>query len=90
MAVADSLTVDRCCSTAPFGDGTPWQTMESITATFAVTEDVAQQTLVTFTKKPPVGASSVYLIGYHNKSRPVALQSQHVWLVDNPPSAPGA
>ena len=64
--------------------------MESITATFAVTEDVAQQTLVTFTKKPPVGASSVYLIGYHNKSRPIALQTQKVWLVDNPPSAPGA
>ena len=66
------------------------ESIRSLTATFAVTEDVAQETLVTFTKKPPVGASSVYLIGYHNKSRPVALQSQHVWLVDNPPSAPGA
>ena len=87
-----TLTAEICRTTAPYGDGTPWETMDPATATFEVTDDApeqpAQNTLVTFSKKPPVGASSVYLIGYHNKSRPVALQSQKVWLVDNPPTAP--
>ena len=54
--------------------------MESITARFAVTDDATRKTLVTFTKKPPVGASTVYLIGNQDH--------YHVWLVDNPPSAP--
>ncbi len=60
--------------------------MESITARFAVTEDATRKTLVTFTKKPPVGAPTVYLIGNQDHSwYDIPLV---VWLVDNPPSAP--
>jgi hypothetical protein len=67
-----------------FGIGSAWETVPSAPATFAVMDTVSGGKLFDFTATPPLGASSVFLIGFRNSSVSPALQSQHVWLVDSP------
>ena len=67
-----------------FGIGSLWDTVPSAPAKFVITDTASGAQLVDFTATPPLGASSVFLIGYRNASASAALRSQHVWLVDSP------
>lgn len=67
-----------------FGIGSTWEAVPSSSATFAVMDTASGAKLFDFQATPPLGASSVFLIGFRNTSMPPALQSQHVWLVDSP------
>ena len=67
-----------------FGIGSKWETVPSEQATFAITDTVSGAKLFDFKQTPPLGASSVFLIGFRDSNTPPELQSQHVWLVDSP------
>ena len=61
--------------------------MEATTTAFAVMDAATvAHVLTSFTKTPPLGASSVYLIGKQDKTAPKEYQTNHVWLIDSPPN----
>ena len=68
-----------------YGDGSVWTTMAPTNAAFQIVDSSTGSSLDSkFQYTPPLGASSVFLIGLRDKSAPKSLQTQHVWLVDSP------
>ena len=70
-----------------FGDRSTWSGMPATSSAFTVTDAATVTNVLTsFTKTPPLGASSVYLIGKQDKTAPKEYQTNHVWLIDSPPA----
>jgi len=72
-------------SDVAFTLGSIWSAMPCSNATFTVTDTTSGKLLASFEQTPPVGASSVFLIGSQNSSALGAgYSTQTVFLVDNP------
>ena len=70
-------------SNVDFTLGSDWSAMAPSTHQFEVTDSGTSASLTRFTQTPPVGASSVFLIGAQKATAP-GLKPQTVFLVDNP------
>ena len=64
--------------------GSTWSAMPSTKTTYAITDATSGKSLASFEQTPPVGASSVFLIGTQNATAAPGFKTQSVFLVDNP------
>lgn len=80
------MTVDghTTASDVKFTLGSDWAEMPSSTHSFAIADASSGTVLTQFSQTPPVGASSVFLIGSQNSSVAPGYKTQSVFLVDNP------
>ena len=80
-----SMSVDGnvTATNVAFTLGSDWSAMAPSTHQFEVTDSGTSASLTSFSQTPPVGASSVFLIGAQKATAP-GLKPQTVFLVDNP------
>lgn len=64
--------------------GSTWSPLPASMTSFKITDTTSGNSLASFAQTPPVGASSVFLIGTQNASAAAGLKTQSVFLVDNP------
>ena len=81
-----SMAVDgkTTASDVTFTLGSDWASMPSTKQSFVVTDSSSGKTLTSFSQTPPVGASSVFLIGSQDAGVTAEYKTQSVFLVDNP------
>ena len=80
-----SMSVDgkEIATDVAFTLGSDWFAMDSSTHKYSVTESGSSKVVATFSQTPPIGASSVFLIGAQAATAP-GFKTTTVFLVDNP------
>ena len=80
MSVAGKTTA----SDVTFTLGSDWAALPSTKQSFVVSDSTSAKTLTSFSQTPPIGASSVFLIGSQDAGVTPEYKTQTVFLVDNP------
>jgi hypothetical protein len=80
-----SMSVDgkETATDVAFTLGSDWSAMASTTHAFSVTDSGTSKVVAAFSQTPPIGASSVFLIGAQAATAP-GFKTTTVFLVDNP------